>query len=97
MYMPLNQSLTAPQVKGKLTFGLVVNDGITDSPADEVTVNLTKTGVENTFQLQNGVNIYPNPSYNEFILNVNEPVSGMLTVRIYNNVGQLVSSGKQKS
>ncbi|MDD4968723.1 MAG: CARDB domain-containing protein [Paludibacter sp.] len=80
----------APIGINQLTFGLVVNDGVVDSQADQVVVNLILTNVANPSGFNNTVSITPNPSYNEFMMHVNEPASGTLNIRIYNNTGQLV-------
>jgi len=93
----------APSGISQLKFYLVVNDGVVDSPSDEVVVNLILTNVVNLTNVNNNVSIMPNPSNNEFILHVNEQASGTLNIRIYNNIGQLVyienryHSGKAES
>ena len=80
----------APKENSQLIFSLIVNDGIVDSQSDEVMINLIRTNIANPESGSSLLGIYPNPSNNEFTLNVSEPTSGTLNVRIYNNVGQLV-------
>ncbi len=83
-------TFVAPSGINQLTFSLVVNDGVDDSQADEVTVFLTKTNLDLKVRYSNNISIYPNPSYKDVILYVKEPTSGTLNIRIYNSTGQLV-------
>ena len=80
---------------GLLTFNLVVNDGVEDSPSDEVVVNLNPTDIGSPITLNSKVSITPNPSYREFLLHVNEAATGTLNIRIYNTIGQLVYIGNR--
>lgn len=76
----------------KLTFNLVVNDGVFDSALDDIVVfiNKTSTGIIDVSQFTSSVSISPNPSYNDFMLKVREASAGELNIRIYNNYGQMV-------
>ena len=80
----------APSGNSQLTFSLIVNDGVDDSPSAEVAVNLINPNDVNLTNYNRNVSITPNPSFNEFMLHVNEPATGTLNIRIYNNIGQLV-------
>ena len=79
-----------PLAGNQLIFNLVVNDGVDDSQTDEVTIFLIRTHSGSVVSYTNNIRIYPNPSYNEIMLYVNEPTSGTLNIRIYNDIGQLV-------
>ena len=61
------------------------------SSSDTITINVGYTGVEEV-NLEESVNLYPNPSNGEFNLSLNFPIEQYVEIRIFNTIGELLAS-----
>ncbi|MDG2228405.1 MAG: PKD domain-containing protein, partial [Flavobacteriales bacterium] len=61
------------------------------SSSDTITINVGYTGVEEV-NLEESVNLYPNPSNGEFNLSLNFPIEQDVEIRIFNTIGELLAS-----
>lgn len=83
-------SFTAPEVSANTnyTFSLVVNDGTTDSPADQViltVLNVIKVGVQSIET--NLFKIYPNPTTGNVTIEFTKNTSNKIEISVLNMIG----------
>ena len=61
------------------------------SSSDTITINVGFTGLEEV-NLEESVNLYPNPSNGEFNLGLNFAIERDVEIRIFNTIGELLTS-----
>ena len=61
------------------------------SSSDTITINVGFTGLEEV-NLEESVNLYPNPSNGEFNLSLNFAIEQDVEIRIFNTIGELLAS-----
>ena len=61
------------------------------SSSDTITINVGFTGLEE-INLEESVNLYPNPSNGEFNLSINFAVKQDVEIRVFNTIGELLAS-----